>query len=421
MNAKSLQHFLQILEVSLIILFLLFSEAVNASSSLMVVVKVLNYAFILIILVRFWKKLAYVMTRDISLVILILIPLCSIFWSVEPSTTSRLVIAFVRTTLLGVYLATRYSLKEQMRILSWVAGLAVIINLIFCILFPSYAIGIDPNNPSEIAWAGIYKFKQFLGRMIALTTTIFLANLLNKQSNRWLALSGLLASIALLYLSKSATYLIAFAASILLLPIFKILKQRFSSVRVILLLFIAILVAASVTLISMNIETIVVDVLNKDIQFNGRTPVWTYSIEKVLQRPYLGYGYAAFWESEFGANIEKETWVGEVGIDLKYFHAHNAFLDITLQFGLIGLGVLLWNIVLVLGRVLNLISLTKTIESFWMLMFLTVQLIASMSEAPTYLSIFSIYWTLDVAVACSSALEINRITRGFQQRDLKKN
>ncbi|MCX7594851.1 MAG: O-antigen ligase family protein [Fischerella sp.] len=413
MNVKLVQYLLNRLEVILIVIFLLFSEAVNVLPSLISLVKLLNYAFILIIIIAASKKLAYVITRDISLFILILITLSSIFWSVEPSTTSRFLIAFFRVTLFGVYLAGRFSLKEQMQILSWVAGLAVAINLVACILFPSYSIGVDPNNPSEVAWNGIYIFKQFLGRMMALTATVFLANLLNKQSNRWLDLIGFLASIALIQLSNSKTYLIAIAATILLLPLFKILKLRPLSRGITILLFM-IIIGASGILIFLNLETIVVNVLGKDIQFNGRTIIWSYAIEKLLKQPYLGYGYAAFWESEFGANIARGTWVGRVDVDLKYFHAHNAFLDLTLQIGLIGITLLLLNITLVLKRVFSLISLTRTIESFWMLLLLTVQLIASMSEAPTYLSIYNIYWTLYVAIACSSALELNRIRRYYQ-------
>jgi exopolysaccharide production protein ExoQ len=66
--------------------------------------------------------------------------------------------------------------------------------------------------------------------------------------------------------------------------------------------------------------------------------------------------------------------------------------------------------------VYSLLRITGTLDSFWMLQFLVFQLIYNMSEAPTYLSPFNMYWVVYVAVAYSSALELSRVER--RQKEL---
>ncbi|MBR8839338.1 MAG: O-antigen ligase family protein [Stigonema ocellatum SAG 48.90 = DSM 106950] len=394
-------------ETGIIIFFLLFGEA-SIPSSIKALIQLANYIFVAIVLVGQWKKIAYVMTRDVSLTLLILINLLSVFWSVNISRTLRLDIAFIRITLMGVYLTTRYCLKDQVRLISWVSGLLVVINLFVCVVFPSYGIGVNPNDATKLAWTGIYGFKQFLGRIMALTASIFIAHLLNKDSNRWLALVGVIFSIAMLLLSDSKTYLIATVVCILLLPIYKIAKQR-ATLRAIMLFFVLVIVVATGYLVAVNIQTISTNFLGKGESFNGRTPIWTLAIQKLMDRPWLGYGYGAFWPSEFGEEIARETWIGRNFTDLSTLHAHNTFLEIGLEIGLIGLTLLLFNITMVLRRVFKLLHLFKTLEFFWMLEFLAIQLVGSMSEQPTYLSPYHIYWIIYVMIAFSTARELSRI------------
>ncbi|NMG11026.1 O-antigen ligase family protein, partial [Brasilonema sp. UFV-L1] len=417
-NAKFYKSLLKASEIGFIFFFLIFAEAVNVPSAIKASIQLANYLFVFILVIVWRKKVAYVMTRDVSLTLLVLIALFSVFWSVDISRSLRLHIALIRVTLFGVYLATRYSVRDQVRIISWVAGLSVAINLLVCVAFPSYGIGDNPNNPDpyasySVAWMGIYTFKQFLGRMMALAASVFLVHLVNKKSHRWLALVGFVLSVAILQFSDSRTYLVAIVVSAFLLPIYKIAKQRATARKILFFLVLVISIGAGYLVLA-NLQTIATNLLGKDAEFNGRLPIWTLAIEKVMERPWLGYGYGAFWGSDIGASIANQTWIRNSDVDLHTVHAHNAFLEISLQLGLIGLTLLIVNITQVITRVFQLLNLFKTIEFLWMLEFLAIQLVASMSEQPTYLSPFNVYWIFYVMIACSTARELSRLKQKQQ-------
>ena len=67
---------------------------------------------------------------------------------------------------------------------------------------------------------------------------------------------------------------------------------------------------------------------------SGRSDIWPEVWSYIRQRPYLGYGYEAFWTPE---RIERIS--HELGWGLR--EAHNAYLEVLLWLGAIGLGLLL--------------------------------------------------------------------------------
>jgi exopolysaccharide production protein ExoQ len=412
------KKFLANAELFLIIFFLFFSEAVNISEQQVAVINLANYLFTAFMVLRLWKRMMYVMTLDLSIVILVSYTLCSMLWSVDPDYTLRLAIAMLRTTFFGIYLATCFSLQNHLRILAWISGWAVSINLFVCIAFPSFGIMVDPNSPGNLAFAGIYSFKQYLGRMMALSLITLIIHFLAYPRSRWLSGLTILGAAALLLLSQSRTYQVGAILAILLFPLYQITKQGFK-LRTFLLI-VAFLVGTMVAgFVMTQWEPVVVPMLGKGVTLNGRTPIWTLALEQLMKRPLFGYGYSAFWSSDEGMLIFKNSWAANLpGFVVKTWHAHNAFLDLSLQLGLIGLLLLLVSIILVLYRTVTLMNINRSLESFWMLQVLTIQLLASSSEIPTHLSSFSIYWIIYVVFAYSSAIELQKIQHRRSQPQL---
>jgi exopolysaccharide production protein ExoQ len=405
---QSMSQFMARVEMALIIIFLIFSEVINLPTQQLEAVRLLTYVFILGMTLRLWKKMAFVVTQDLSLTLLIFFTLISLFWSADMSHTLRMELALLRTTLFGIYLATCFSFKNHLRILAWMSMWVIAINVFVCVAFPSFGIGPDPNEPGVIAFVGIHLFKQYLGRMMALATITLIIYFFIQPRHRWLTLTCISAAAVLLLLSQSRTYQVGLGIAILMSPIYHVAKQGFK-IRTILLITILLTSILFATVLIANWETIVVDILGKNLTLNGRTPVWSLALEQLMKHPLLGYGYSAFWSSNEGLLVFQSSWASKlVDVDVKSWHAHNAFLDLTLQLGLIGLTLLLTNIVVVLHRAFTLISLTRTLEGFWLLAFLVIQLVACVSEIPTHLSPFSIYWTLYVALGYSSAIELKR-------------
>lgn len=108
----------------------------------------------------------------------------------------------------------------------------------------------------------------------------------------------------------------------------------------------SILVALNVFSVgSMYFEPVrnLLDVLLTDTSFTGRTEVWEFAVDHMMQRPITGYGYAAFWgtpEVVYGMT-GGTSWAHAAG------HAHNGYLDLALTIGIPGAFlVTLWLVVL---------------------------------------------------------------------------
>jgi len=407
LNHQVFGRLVQTLEVASVILLLLFGETVVVPDFVRSAINVLSYGIVIVLVASQWKRVAYVATTNKTLLCLVAVGVCSVFWSESPPDTAEQVRALVRSTLFGIYLATRYTLRQQIHLLSWVGGISIVSCLIAGFAAPSYGTHIVNDL---VSWRGIYAHKQHMGRFMGFVASIFLMNVLDKRSNRWIALVGIFFSLILVRLSTSKTGLIVFLFSLSILPLYKIAKQK--KYRAFFLIIALLILSTLATLILVNLETIVVDFLGKDIEFNGRTPLWTLIIDKGLERPLTGYGYNAFWTTDACYYVIKNTWLRYEEWDPKKpFQAHNGFVDLFVQLGFVGLLLFTFDFFKVLYKVVNILFITRTIESFWMFLFLGLYLVVNSSEVITIMATNSIFWIFYVSIAFSSSLQIKQIRK----------
>jgi hypothetical protein len=139
--------------LGIIVLLILFTTEVDVPPSVNKFVSALSYIIPGLVLSQ-WKKIIYVLTRSINIPIIILtiFAVSSVIWSTVPSATLICSRSLLRTTAFGVYLATRFSPKDQMRLLAWVFGIAAVSSFIITLAFPSYGISITNQVPT---WTGI--------------------------------------------------------------------------------------------------------------------------------------------------------------------------------------------------------------------------------------------------------------------------
>ena len=367
------------------------------------IVNSLSYPFMAIALALHWKQIAYVATRNISLLIFVSMALLSLVWSADLSTTMDINRGLIRTFIFGAYFAARYSLKEQMKILAWVIGIAAILSLLVCVGIPSYGIGED-------GWQGIFPYKNFMGRSMVLGAILFLIMTFNKNRQSWINWLGFSLTILLAVLSQSSTSILLLLLLLSQMPLYRLIKQQYK-LRVILLSLVCILIGAVFMVIVANQETILVDVLGEGVTFNGRTPIWSLIIETVSQdRPWLGYGYGAFWTSDAGVHVILNTWASDLVIP-ESFNAHSVYMEIFANLGLLGL--ILYGIVFIivfLKSTLLLLS-TKKIEFFWLFQLLLFISLASLADVGLGISATNTYGILSIAACMSISLEYQRLQK----------
>jgi exopolysaccharide production protein ExoQ len=409
---QSFIQFLEKLEIGFIIFYLLLAESINIPGQISTILNLVSYLFVGVVVLRFWKKMAYIITLDWSLTMLVGLSVLSILWSANVDYSIRMMFGMVRSTIFAVYLATFYSFQSHLKIFSWVSGWIVAINSFVYVALPTFAIRVSAEGDGQFNFFGIYGNKQMTGRILAFSLITLLMYFRLYASRRWLTGLGILGALFLLILSRSSTHTISAFIAIFAFPLYQIIKQK-SKLRAILLFSILLIVALLACVVFANWEYIVVS-LGKGITFNGRTPIWELVIEQLMKRPLLGYGYSGFWGSDAGWWVfSKIPWaVGENPleiVDAKSFTAHNAVLDLALQLGFLGVSLLLFNLFLVICRSISLMDRTHSLESFWMFQILLFQTIGSLFEPPTHLASNNIHWIIYVAMAYSSALLLRRI------------
>ncbi len=361
----------------------------------------LSYIVVFFLVIGHWKRILYICTRDVTFLFLVGYALASLSWSVVPDATIDNLRAMMRTIAFGAYLATCYTFQDLMKLLTPVLIVYWFLSLIAIFAF-------------KLPFA-IFMFKSYLGCMMALGATIALLTALDSRKNRWLSVICFCCAVFLIVSSRSSTSLVAFVDSLLVVPFYIILKQHYK-LRAF-LFFITLLFSTSVAIfVTNNLETIIVDWLGKDITFTGRKPLWDALINQGLERPWLGYGYRAFWSSDYSINAlinNPNGWpeVPVLGTYLSTFHSHNGYIELFLYLGFIGLSLFMLNCLMVLVRVITLISLRPTIENFWMIQILIMMLVVNATESIQILSTGEILWLLYVSIAFSSAIQLERIHR----------
>ncbi|WP_026373591.1 O-antigen ligase family protein [Agrococcus lahaulensis] len=99
----------------------------------------------------------------------------------------------------------------------------------------------------------------------------------------------------------------------------------------------AIVIAAGLVAIGLIIANWahVAEFLNRDADLTGRFDIWGRVVDLALSSPVVGVGYLGYWQPW----VPPFDVLGRVG-DVAYLQAHNVWLDVFMQLGMVG--VILW-------------------------------------------------------------------------------
>ena len=329
----------------------------------------------ILLIVTGYKKVIPIIIREKWLWMLLSIALASTFWSDVPVATLRSSLFLVQMTLFGAYFAAHYSLKEQLRLLAVTFSIVVLLSIVIALALPSYGVmTFQEGGVHRGAWRGIYMHKNGLGRMMVLSALVFLLSTSSSRKYRWIAWAGFILSIALIVLSTSKTALAILLTSIVLLPFYKAL--RWSSSLAISFAIATILVGGSVAVLLMSNAEAILGAFGRDLTLTGRTELWAAVLDKIGERPWLGYGYGGFWRSSEGESADVLSIVRWAAP-----HSHNGVLDLWLDLGLFGLLTFALGFLAVGWRSIVCLRLIKTSEGLLPLAYLTFLLLANLTES----------------------------------------
>ena len=314
-------------------------------------------------------------TSDLGLLALLGLTAASVMWSEAPDVSFVRAAALLGTYCFGVYFAVRYPLETQLRLLGIGLGLVVLYNAFLALTQPGMLV---IGN-----FSGGFDHKNTLGKMMALATVAFLCMAGDKRG-RGLAIIAGIVSFALLVTSGSATGLVVVFTLVGVFPLLRLLK---ADARLVVILGVAgLLVLGIGALVVPQAVAVLAPALGRDATLTGRTELWPVLIEMIGRRPWLGYGYSAFWSGDDGG----------LGISWEPTQAHNGYLEVALALGLVGL--VLFVIVCARGVTRSLLFIRQrgTAASFWPPMYFGFVVLYNITEAAT-LGRNNILWVMFVS------------------------
>jgi exopolysaccharide production protein ExoQ len=278
------------------------------------------------------------------LMLLQTIILISPLWAVEPDVSLRRAISLTIEMIFILHVATYFSAREFIRLMSWIFAVFILASLL-ALALPG--IGITPDGTHAGRMRGIFANKNTMGEVaaVAAISFIILAITANTKSReRWLFIGLAVLAFAELLLANSRSPLIALVAAVAAIWSMSFIyfpqgwqKSVARSVRVS-------LVAAGAlfaTIVLPIMATIILALLGRTTTLSGRTKLWEYALGKGTDRPWFGAGYKSFWTDKltFDMRVLHEHWDMEPGAKALTANAHNGYIDIWLELGFVGLTV----------------------------------------------------------------------------------
>ena len=400
---------------------------------------VIIYIITACLLFKHRQKIINLLIKEKFILILMGLALVSFFWSELPIITIKRSIALVGTTLFGIYFGINYSIKEQIKLLGWAFALVILLNFIFVLVFPEYAIMAGEH---EGIWRGIYTHKNTLGSIMALSSIVFLLWAVDSHKYKFVLWVGFSFSITFLLFSTSKTALLSCVTVLTLLCIYWTLHKYYKYILPTLMAIILIggslflqyssdffLPIALSNRLSAPQEVITNDsqVVNqpplvdntpvikqppsvnntsvtkqppsvdaKSIKtMTGRTKLWPKVWEMIKKRPWLGYGYSGFWNGWDGPSAE--VWNAS---EWKAINAHNGLLDLWLDIGIFGVSIFMIGFIIsFLKGITGILKLGK-VDILLPLSYLVFFLLVNFPDSKLFKH-NSIFWLLYVAFTFS--------------------
>jgi len=287
-----------------------------------------------------------------ALIGFLLLTVVSIFWSDYPGATVVGWAATFSVAFFAIFLATVLDLETMLRALGvalrWILGLSLVFEFVVAafIRHPVLPFFVDYSKldkiPAAFYWSrdllfhggqiqGIQGNSNLLALSALLALIVFAVQWVSGTASRvWLVFWGVIA-VGSLALTRSSTVLIALGA-VIVVGVFLGLVRATSGARRGAVYGGGVVVALGIAAVGVFANGAVLQLLGKSAELTNRTVIWARVLELANQRPTAGWGWVGWWAP--WAEPFKHLAVIK---GVTYLQAHDAWIDIFFQLGVIGL------------------------------------------------------------------------------------
>jgi exopolysaccharide production protein ExoQ len=363
--------------------------SLQSSSTLNLLVQLSVYAVILVFMLRVpWDILQAVFKNPIITGILLYI-LISCAWSGVPFFTLRRAIVFTATTAVGLFIGARFDIRQQLRLVAAALLICAALSVVFIVALPRYGTDFGPNLG---AWRGVFIQKNIFARYIVIAAVTFICFRPETFREKVAKYGGLVLAIGLLIGSLSKGSYVVMLVSFIMMILYRLLY--FNWKRLIPAATVALtMVAIAAVFVVSNADTFF-KLLGKDATLNGRIPMWAAILAASAPQRWFGFGFYGFWSTQSYA-----VW-SQLG-GFTPLKAHNGFIDVLADLGLVGLNLVALNFLVVFWRAMRLVGREKTLESQWPLMMLSLILLYNLFESDLML-VNGFMWIFFVAITVTT-------------------
>lgn len=286
------------------------------------------------------------------LIAYLLLATISIAWSAYPAASALGSAGLLVTAAFGLYLATAIDLTTFVRCLGtalrWILGLSLLFELFVATVIRDRVLpfwvdwsGLD-KIPAGFYWSrnllfeggriqGIVGNANLLAFAALLAVIVFGVQIAARTASRFWTSIWLVIALGTIALTRSSTVLVA-GAAVAVVAVYIWLVRRVPPERRIRWYAVGAAIAGIAVALVLVFRIPLLALLGKSPDLTNRLDIWDAVIGLANQRPAVGWGWTGYWA----------PWAEPLGslIEIKgvhYYQAHNAWIDVFLQLGIVGL------------------------------------------------------------------------------------
>jgi O-antigen ligase len=285
-------------------------------------------------LLLYVRQSAALLVRSPLLILFLAFSIVSISWSDYPDIAARRVVTFVIPLMCALLMVIRRDVESTVIQLGRIILALTLVSTFLAVFVPSIGVMHRVRYADSFvdltgAWRGITNHKSSLGYIVTLGAQIYGWRLFSESRHRVLHALIVLLMTIVAFKARSSTAIIAIAFTLILLFVLRTRRQRVE-IGSALEGFLWVGMLALAILVPILLATFT-ELVGKDVTLTGRIPLWQELFNYVAQRPWLGFGYGTFWV-DGSPNIIRLDQI----ITWNPPNAHNAYLELALNVGLVG-------------------------------------------------------------------------------------
>lgn len=316
----------------------------------------------------------------------------SLLWSVEPAKTANELFMNLNYVLLGLLVAVNRSVLDLMMLLSRAATWLLLACWAVTYAVPSFGRMSDTEYAGAMRGLFIEKNQMGYFSVIAFLTALALAIGPRRGDGALCRWGPVALALATVLGSTSKTALGVCIAGVGIGWALTRLARARRPLALPLVSYLAV-AAATVVVVTQN-WTAILTALGRDATLTGRTHIWQVVISVIHRRPVFGFGWKALWIDE--SPTTTEIWALHYGVP--FYHAHNGYLDLAAQLGLVGAALAVGFLLHLLVRSARGFARTPSPVTGWPVLLLVVVLLYNATEVVAFTNTT---WLVLMALSCT--------------------